>query len=340
MNRLFIFCNGNHNEGFGHFSRCLALANILTQFRQTIRVKFIGDYVGYAVDRLKLDKFDFIQINEKTVFTGESLKQVNVMRATDVFLVDSYIAPQQFYDEMTLMSVKWGVIDDFATQDFSSASLVLNFRVGAADLFQYRSERSGLGPAYMPIRLEFLPVRVRNEQDTIKLAIKNILICIGGQDIHNISERLLERMLALFKHASVNLLLADQMEFRRLQNKYATQYRASINNFRPDIECVLETVDLLISGGGMLKYEACFCGIPNATISQSPDQQQDTVILEKEGLTLNLGLAKNFDLVQIASVLTGFSVAKRVAMRNKQFHTFPLDAHERLIGLFDDVFSE
>lgn len=339
-NHLYIFCNGNPNVGFGHFSRCLALANILAKHRQEIRVKFIGHYTHHAIENFELANVDFIRISETKAFTDESLKKISFNKALDFLLVDSYIAPQQFYDKLTLMSVKWGVVDDFATHDFSSANLVINFRVGASELFQYTSKRSGLGPGYMPVRFEFLPIRINNEKIPVKSVIKQILICLGGQDIHNISERLLDRVLVIFQHANVILLLADQIELRRLQNKYVSQHRILVDNFRSDIECVLETVDLLISGGGMLKYEACYCGIPNATISQTLKQHQDTALLAKEGLTLNLGLSLDFNLVQIDSTLSGFTAEKRSTMRKQQCYKFPFDTHKRLVGIFDKEFSE
>jgi len=55
------------------------------------------------------------------------------------------------------------------------------------------------------------------------------------------------------------------------------------------IEKYFEKTDVIINGGGLIKYESAFCGIPSATLSTTNDQHQDTIILAKNSLLYNLG---------------------------------------------------
>jgi UDP:flavonoid glycosyltransferase YjiC (YdhE family) len=47
--------------------------------------------------------------------------------------------------------------------------------------------------------------------------------------------------------------------------------------------------DLLICGGGLVKYECGYCAIPTVTLSRTPEQEEDSLRLVRKDLTFNLG---------------------------------------------------
>jgi len=332
VKRLVIHCDGNHDSGFGHFSRCLAILNILNFFDSGIVTIFIGNYSEHALRRLKVEGVNFFQVEEGQSFTEKIFEAIS-HQPTDFLLVDSYLAPQSFYNKLTQDKIRWGVIDDFCTQDFSSANLVINFRVRAEQLFQYHARNCALGTDFTPIQLKFLPIRKKNERKALNLNIESILICLGGNDIYKVSAKLLQTVASVFRNATINLLLSDNHIINKLQEKYKADIRIEIGSLRSDIENLMIDTDLIISGGGMLKYEASYCGIPNATLSQTEDQYQDTLILEELGVTLNLGLANNYQVDKVQSKLLSFSLEDRQRMHDNQLKHFHRDTHSKIVNI-------
>lgn len=338
MRKLFIHCIGNQKSGLGHFSRCLALASILKKNESGIELTFVGCFELHALEKLKIAKIDYINVKEEVCFTTYIFQAV-ALTTEDFFLVDSYIASQDFYDQMTYRSFKWGVFDDFSTKDFSSSNLVINFRVNAGRLFDYSAKYCALGPKYMPVRLEFEDIRKKNENLKVLSGIKKVVICLGGSDLYNVSGQLLHTITQVFAEAEIYALLSDEREIVQLVEKYKNNKKIYIESLKPDIENLLYDTDLIISGGGMLKYEAGYCAIPNATLSQTEEQYQDTLILEKEGLTINLGLAKQYNPENLIRKLSVFCSKERQVMRSKQLVIFPRDSNSNLVNIINNQYT-
>ena len=72
------------------------------------------------------------------------------------------------------------------------------------------------------------------------------------------------------------------------------------------IENYLEKVDATINGGGLIKYETSFCGIPSASLSTTNKQHEDTLLLEKQGLLYNLGNQQNEIKINIENRINNF----------------------------------
>lgn len=335
MKKLFIHCNGNSASGLGHFSRCLALATILKKSYLKTDVVFIGNYRRHAINKFDTSGISYVQVSEKDSFTEKIFLKLSCEKESLLF-IDTYLAPQEFFECISLKGVRWAAFDDYASQDFSLAQFVINFRVGAESSFIYGAKNSSLGPQFMPVRAEFFPVRKENEMRKVSSGIEHITICLGGNDALQVTGSLLETVISVFNEAFVHILLSDKKEVARLLSKYKAHAKIKVEKPRVDIENIFLGTDLLISGGGMLKYEAGYCGIPNATLSQTDAQYEDTLILQEQGVTIDLGMAYKFDSLQVEQRLLAFSKHKRQKMRNAQLKIFPPDSHDKLIQLFSN----
>lgn len=332
LGRLVLHCDANIISGLGHFSRCMSLVNAFRQYKPEVNILCAGDFNQFAIDRLNADGVEYLCLPERDSFSAVAVKEMQLSHS-DLLIVDSYVAKQNFYDELTKNNIKWGVLDDYATLDFKDANLVINFRVNADRLFQYESKFVALGSSFMPLKLGLESIRKKNELMPVNDVIQLVVICIGGKDIHNRNGRLLCLVSEVFDTAEVVLLLSDQDVRDELTVEYENYPRIKIIKLQPDIEEYLVKADLLISGGGMLKYEGCYCGIPNATLSQTEEQYQDSLILEEEGVTLNLNLAYLMDEELIKHQLSNFNANLRQAMRARQFKVFPANANEQLVNM-------
>ena len=62
------------------------------------------------------------------------------------------------------------------------------------------------------------------------------------------------------------------------------------------MEKYLEKTDVVITGGGLTKYECAYSCIPNASLTQTVEQDEEVQTFANAGLTYYLGMAVNLDL--------------------------------------------
>jgi hypothetical protein len=150
-----------------------------------------------------------------------------------------------------------------------------------------------------------------------------VLVFIGGHDRSGVGPELARAVTAAFDAARVVLVqaapLAEPCE--RIQQL----------PLGPWLEPLRATSDLVLAGGGRLKYEACYCLAPCASVSQTAGQAEDTAQLAGLGLCVDLGLAERFEQGRSAAQLRELWRADALAtMREAQARAFPADAPERL----------
>ena len=90
--------------------------------------------------------------------------------------------------------------------------------------------------------------------------------------------------------------------------------------------------DLCICGGGLIKYECAYLGIPPAVISQTPQQHKETLAFTAEGLGFNLGygpeLTTGLLRQNLARFLKDHGLRDRIAQTG--LRAIPEDAPRRL----------
>jgi spore coat polysaccharide biosynthesis predicted glycosyltransferase SpsG len=74
----------------------------------------------------------------------------------------------------------------------------------------------------------------------------------------------------------------------------------------PDLSEQLLWADACITGGGLIKYEAIFMGVPGAAIAQNEGQDQETRSLMRAGLVFDLGLADERSDAQLEQAMDTF----------------------------------
>ncbi len=74
------------------------------------------------------------------------------------------------------------------------------------------------------------------------------------------------------------------------------QNNFQMEKFTSNIEEVYKKVDLVISGGGLVKYESAFCSIPNFSLAVTKEQDDETTLFELNDLTYSIGNLYNFNI--------------------------------------------
>jgi spore coat polysaccharide biosynthesis predicted glycosyltransferase SpsG len=166
-----------------------------------------------------------------------------------------------------------------------------------------------------------LEVRKIKLADKIK-DIKKILIFVGGADIYNIGLDLVRDVQYVYPNADLVYVYANADESKSTEKLKIMKPTISIEN-------ILSGSDLVICGGGRIKYEACYSGLTVATIAQSDGQFEDSQYICNLNLAMDLGLAKVYSskLVQERlETLKSFEFREQMLKNSGElFHSFSTD---------------
>jgi spore coat polysaccharide biosynthesis predicted glycosyltransferase SpsG len=216
----------------------------------------------------------------------------------------------------------WGVFDDFEAFAYPGAKLVINGRVSARASV-YRAAVVLAGGEYFPATSELERARVERQARAIEAEPRQVLVFIGGNDRSGVGPQLARAVSEAFGAARVVLVQAAALA--------QPSERIQQLPLGPGLEPLLAASDLIIAGGGRLKYEACYCLAPCASVSQTAGQAEDTAQLAEQGLCVDLGLAERFEPAGIVRQVSElWRPGALAAMRAAQARAFPADAPERL----------
>ncbi len=322
--RVLIRCDCDGDTGFGHFSRCLSLARVLRAVSPASRVAFWGRYDAFAQRTLRRYRIAQLALAARGYAARDAAAALEASRGFDVLLVDSYRPEQAYLDALRDRPCRLAVMDDRHALDLSGADLAICFRAGA-ERAPHGAKHDALGLRYLIVRPELGAIRRRNLARR-QWPVRRALVFFSGRDAAPalLTKAVRATQLAL-PGARVSYLTRDGHSLAGLHG--ATPRRS-----RPDVETLYAEADLIVTGGGLVKYESAYCGIPNVALSQTALQDEDTRLLAARHLTFDLGRAGSLQVAGVARRLAGFaSGSAALAAQRRAFRdTLHTDATRRL----------
>jgi len=98
-----------------------------------------------------------------------------------------------------------------------------------------------------------------------------VLIAIGGHDRLSVGPKIAETFLLDSKYTVT--LIGHYSSVKSDKNLL----HITRSN---DMASLYDKADLVVSGGGLIKYESAYCGIPNIVLAQTPEQFAETLEFE------------------------------------------------------------
>ncbi|MEW6989346.1 methyltransferase domain-containing protein [Colwelliaceae bacterium 6441] len=328
MNKRFLFqCNANVQSGLGHLIRCINIAKGLKSLSSEIAIIFCGDFNDFAISLLCDNNWAY-----------QSAELTDLTKA-DTLIVDNYDTLQTDINGYRNKAGVLIVIDDFNLLDFSDVDLVINMRFNAEKEI-YSSKQSCLGLNYFPFNPSLVNIRDKNLVKEY-CDFNHIFVFIGGSDKNNTGSKLISLIDQLVHFKKIYLIDSQTTTSRSLKSKNNQIVYLPLSK---KSEEYYQQADIFISGGGGSKYEAGFCQIPNATISQTIEQADDTKILAKNNLTFDLGIITDIDdnPEKVKALLTSFFEIKtrQLIIRHchEAFHRDSLsNLSKQILSLTDGV---
>lgn len=315
---VIVYCHGTKETGLGHFSRCFNIALALKEMGASLA--FYGQFDEFAKVRIEQSGF---MLTSYFSFTSHP-----------VILCDDYNFSQNELKQLHDAGAKLIVIDDFDQYNFDFIKRIVNFRYKAATLC-HATNRHLLDLSYFPFHPDLESVRTQNLNNADKCQqVNTILLFIGAHDRHAVARRLLKALDNLVNAKQIVLVAGKQLKFDCKNNQLKQL------SFVDDMAQLYRQADMVISGGGLTKYEAGFCLLPNAAISQTKEQQLDTEILAESKLCYDLGLTTSIEQTELENRLSLFLIDEFKYQFEKQKSAFHIDSTRHLAQRILEVRDE
>jgi spore coat polysaccharide biosynthesis predicted glycosyltransferase SpsG len=272
---LLFNVKSSKKVGFGHLSRSLKLASLFKKKD----VSFLINNDAISIKILKNNNYKKIYILKKSYYQIEKILLKNNVK---VFINDTLKSNANLFRFLLKKNLR---IINF--DDTSKVSTIANINIYPTIFYKKKKRNFYFGPEYIPLGKIKIKKRLRKK-------INSILVIMGGSDTYNLSEILIKKILPLKKKISV-------IEGPLKVNKINKIYKKKINIIsKPkNIFKQFQKFDLLISGGGIIPFEAAAVGLPSLIISTEEHEKKVGEILHNLGCSIYLGHKKKINNLSI-----------------------------------------
>lgn len=301
----FFFTEASRQVGFGHLTRCLAIAQALQELKIKAQFFIRGDQTA----------INLIGNFPATIVNWTQAKSLSTILATQpiISIVDSYLAPRPIYQLIAQQSRLSLAIDDSGRLIYPT-NLILNSSPQAS-LTAYPNKSSRdllLGVNYHPLRREFwdvAPIKIRP-------TIKGVLLTFGGDDIRNLTAPILKLLQTNNPELKISVVVGRAFnqikEIQRMANDHTTilMYPSAL-----EMATEMSGTDVAISAGGQTLFELARFGVPTIAVIVAENQQPNVNAWAKQGFLLNAGEWQDDQLME--SLERQFTMIKSLQIRQK-----------------------
>ena len=290
---IYIRVDAGDTIGMGHFTRSLALADMLkNKFKVTIFTRYLTDFILNEIE--KLDLF-YVKLSEAdTIHFDEFL---NYLKKDDIVVLDNYFFSTEYQSQIKRVGCKLICIDDMHDKHYLS-DIVINHGLGLdKNLFSIEKyTKLCLGLDYALLRKPFLNIDSRK-----RTKIKSCLICLGGVDYHDITSKILEIVESIDRLKYVNIIVGsgyknfNKLALKTKMSKKNIKLHCSISS--GDVASLMKDSDFGILSASSICLEAISIGLP-FMVGYYVENQKELY----SNLTEKYGIYGLNDLLKIRSI--------------------------------------
>jgi len=283
--------------GTGHVMRCLTLAQALKE--NGANVEFIcREHDGNLIDKIRssgfnvhgLEAFEQTKVDNKLAHShwlGATQEQdahdcVNLLETEklDWLIVDHYALDEQWEKILKPYCKKIMAIDDLADRKHQ-CDVLLDQTFGRQQedylSFTNRDCQLLLGSQYALLRPEFAKWRPYSLKRRYKPAFKQLFINMGGVDVDNITESILDELKRCNLPNNLKIIIVmgslaphlESVKSKALALPYKIEIKVDVGNMAE----IMANSDVAIGAAGSTTWERCCLGLPTIQIVTAKNQQ-------------------------------------------------------------------
>jgi UDP-2,4-diacetamido-2,4,6-trideoxy-beta-L-altropyranose hydrolase len=285
--RALIFTECGSQIGLGHISRCSSLYDELAE--RGIEVEFIINSDTEQIDIIKNKQYKIVNWLE-TDFLIKYIKQ------GDYCIVDSYLASEDLYQVISNRAKQALFIDDIGRIEYPKG-IVVNPSI-STEAVEYSIDDNNcylLGPKYIILRTPFIQVK----RGHINSQIKEVLITLGGSDIHNLTPSIIKQLSNSYSEITFNVVIGNifknHEEIKSLSSKNINLFE---NVTASEMKSIMLKSDCAITAAGQTIYELLATQTPFIPIKIIENQSNNVAGLKEYNLAGKILDYKDIDLLQ------------------------------------------
>ena len=334
MRRRVIFrADGGKQVGLGHIMRSLSLANYIKDEFACTFATTNEDKNTHQVIRQSCKDIIQLPCTEKhySVFLGQ-------LKGSEIVVLDNYYFSTAYQKQIKDKGCVVVCIDDKQDKHFV-ADAVINHAEGVAKE-RYSIEpytKLLLGFKYALVRPEFIKL---NTYDSIS-EVLNVLVCIGGSDPFNISEKIVASLLSNKGKEQIHLVLGVAYQHRESLEKTISGRKVKVYGNLSSVKLadLMKKSDFGIFPASTVATEACAARLPFATGYFIDNQYQIYKGLIENELAFDLGNLLSQPQEVFASKLNSYfqNVEQANIIRRKQREILDNRIPSRYLAVFKEL---
>ena len=305
-------------------------------------IAFVGDFGSFARRALEARGFRIIDCQEDQP-TPQSL--LDHLPPEALVVIDHYGVDAEFIDALAQAQRRPVYFVDEDRYNFAGRALALiSIRLEGQEMRLERFQVPVLsGADYLIVSPEFAGLRAQLEGQAVRQRVEHVTVFLSGTQGQFVREQLLVRALGQVTSPPSLHLITHHAQAHQEHTRPRFGEQLSLEAPTPQLASRLAQTDLLICGGGLLKYEAAYCGIPSAICSVTELQHHDTRAFCAQGLAYDLGAWSQPGFEdQLVTQLTALIDDQRLRQRlREQCHgRFRSDSTQRLANRLVTLHTE
>ena len=322
MKKITIRCLTYASKGYGNFSRCLNIAESLSQ--RNCVISFVIDYNEFVINELKKRKFNFISIplskpiSQKNNLFKNYLKQNN----PDLCIIDMREYGENLSKKLLNFNFKIILFDDAWSKQVYADMIFNGTNIESYHNYKLINKNSKLflGTKYWILDKNFKvfhkkPSAIKNKK------INSIVISMGGSDKYNLTTATVKSLLNI-DHLHLSIIIGPFFSHTKTLMKITSSNpNISLHTSPSKIWKIFSTADIAICTGGNTLFELACMGIPTLCIPSVEHEIKYTEKFNSQNFSLNLKLReKNSELIKssILQLICDVKLQKKMSIHGQQ----------------------
>ena len=297
--------------GFGHFSRCIALAEKL--FSNNIELWIISSNDSINIPSMISQKF------RHQIFANmDDLNRILHKISPNIFIVDlleqNSTTTEKIIIKHFVLSSKVSICFD----NYFSEEIPFDFFIGPKFLSNVETQNRLEGLQYILFRDTFLAQRKISRFINRN---SSVLISLGNLDPFNISHSLVTLLIDLIDSSELHVIIGSSFSesnkkcLRELEKKFDN---VNIVFNETDLSGYFGNCDIAIVSGGQSKFEASFLGSYPMIIANSDEEIDAGCTYDDHELGTFLGAARDFDPIMVSQKIAFVLDNPEIVMQRRQ----------------------
>jgi len=268
---ILFLTEGGKGIGFGHISRCSALADGFYQLGHSVKMHLRGEIQNMN------------NLNNYTCFKTEWFEEEilnKIIEEHEIIVIDSYLASQKILAKIAETTPTPIFLVD-SKLNFYPNGIVLFPSVYAKDYANKFNDNVYLlaGPEF----LLFGKIFWNLQSFKIREGVDKIAVSLGGLVDEKMVNQVCFAIQEVYNEAEINI-------FGKLKQNFYSLQKTIIHGFLSKEEYIKKLFenDILIVNGGQSLNEALLVGIPTISVSLADNQVKNAETWEKLGLSTNI----------------------------------------------------